>query len=135
VDVAGASVEAPDPLEVVPPADVGEDSPLGDPDASEDPEDVSPPPEPDVVEEPAEAPVLPPAAFARLAASAAAVGSEALVSTGVDIEVDEEDAEESPAAGRSGRRTSTYQALAALGEVRTRASDSHLACGRMELPK
>ena len=84
--------------------------------------------------------LLPPTALARLAASAAAVGSDVLVCRGVPL-VDELVAGpelelvENPAAGRSGKRTSMYKAPAELGETSTRASDSHLACGRVSLPK
>src|ERR1700735_2679567 len=88
----------------------------------------------------------PPAASDNLVASAAAVGS-ALVAAddapAVDGEEDVEDdkAEDdvegvvNPAGGRSGRRTSMYSAPVAFGEASTRASDIHLACGRVELPK
>ena len=102
-------------------------------DASASPEgDVS---EGFVTEGVAEAAELPPIAASRLAASVAAVSSEAPACVEVEVEVADDDGEEKPAAGRSGRRTSTYDAPAALGDTSTRASDSHLACGRMSLPK
>ena len=54
---------------------------------------------------------------------------------GLDEPVVEPELVENPAAGRSGRRTSMYSAPAELGETSTRASDSHLACGRVSSPK
>lgn len=96
------------------------------------------------VVDPEEGVLLPPTALARLAASAAAVGSDVhpeghgLVRRGtplVDELVVEPELMENPAAGRSGRRTSMYRAPVELGETSTRASDSHLACGRVSLPK
>src|SRR6185437_2400449 len=110
-----------------------------DPDSAEEPEAVSDSPAPVA----GVAMDSPPAASESRAASAAAVGSEAPVCTGVealdaeplDVEAPDEDGAEKPAAGRSGKRTSTYSAPAALGEVSTRASDIHLACGRVASPK
>jgi hypothetical protein len=141
-------------VEVQPPGSAS--PPLG-VEASEGPEAVSLSPlevgdEPDEVSVAAEplageeALASPPAALERRAASAAAVGSEVDVWTGIEAddadeldaaeeEEEEEEGDEKPAAGRSGRRTSTYSAPAALGEVSTRASDSHLACGRVLSPK
>ena len=96
------------------------------------------------VVDPEEGVVPAPTALARLAASAAAVGSDVhpeghgLVCRGaplVDELVVEPELVENPAAGRSGRRTSTYRAPAELGETSTRASDSHLASERVSLPK
>ena len=98
----------------------------------------------EVADELGDVAVLPPTALSRLAASAAAVGPDVSVWTDVedaapdDAEADVElelELEENPAAGRSGKRTSMYRAPAELGEVSTRASDSHLACGRVALPK
>jgi hypothetical protein len=83
----------------------------------------------------ADAVELPPIAASRLAASVAAVSFEAPAGADVEVDVDDEDGDENPAAGRSGRRTSTYDAPAALGEASTRASDSHLACERVASPK
>ena len=89
------------------------------------------------VVDPGEELLPPPTALARLAASADAVGSDVLVCRGTSLDelVVEPELVENPAAGRSGRRTSTYRAPAELGETSTRASDSHLACGRVSLPK
>lgn len=90
-----------------------------------------------VVVDPEEGVLLPPTALARLAASAAAVGSDVLVCRGASLDelVVEPELVENPAAGRSGRRTSMYRAPAELGDTSTRASDSHLACGRVSSPK
>src|ERR1700735_3413884 len=90
------------------------------------------------VVDPEEGVLLPPTALARLAASGAALGSDVLVCNGAPLAdelVVEPELMENPAAGRSGKRTSIYRAPAELGETSTRASDSHLACGRVSLPK
>src|SRR6185437_12148873 len=98
-----------------------------DPDSAEEPEAVSDSP----------APVAGVAMDSPAAASEAPVctGVEALDAEPLDVEAPDEDGAEKPAAGRSGKRTSTYSAPAALGEVSTRASDIHLACGRVASPK
>jgi hypothetical protein len=85
-------------------------------------------------------PAEPLTACARISASEAAVGSEALTSVGAPAVLVAAEAvpvapPEMPAAGRSGRRTSMYQAPAELGEASTRAAESHLACGREASPK
>ncbi|HTC58579.1 MAG TPA: hypothetical protein VK691_00495, partial [Solirubrobacteraceae bacterium] len=72
------------------------------------------------VVDPEEGVLLPPTALARLAASAAAVGSEVhpegqeLVRRGASLDefVVEPELVDNPAAGRSGRRTSMYRAPA-----------------------
>jgi hypothetical protein len=140
-------------------ASLGPEAPLAAAPAAAEDEPASPPePEAPAVEvlslslvalslsavvEPEEA-ALPPAALARLAASAAAVGSDVhpegheLVGSAALLEevvVEPMELVENPAAGRSGRRTSMYSAPAELGETSTRASESHLACGRVSLPK